>query len=94
MTAFEVSAVLHHYGSMYKDGWNKTRLICFYCAAPFSKDLKLKDILQFEWDVEEEKQEEKQEAISIEEKEEMLKRQKEMVEYIEKTHKDKPLLSS
>lgn len=52
MSQFEVSAVLHQYYKHYKDSWEQTRLVCFHSIAPYSKNLKLQDVLKFSWDVE------------------------------------------
>jgi hypothetical protein len=49
MTWFELDAVLQQYYNQYKNQWEQTRLVAYYCAAPFAK-LSMTDIIRFAWD--------------------------------------------
>jgi hypothetical protein len=52
MSAFELGIILDQYYKQYKDSWEQTRIISYYCAAPFTK-IKMKDVMKFAWDKEE-----------------------------------------
>jgi hypothetical protein len=52
MSVFEADALLTQHYNDYKDQWEKTRLICYYSAAPHIK-IKMSDIVNFTWDKEE-----------------------------------------
>jgi hypothetical protein len=56
MSFFEADMLLMQYYKQYKNTWEQTRLIAYYCAAPFTK-IKLKDVIPFSWDSEDKHEE-------------------------------------
>ena len=48
MSSFEAEIILEQHSKEYKNTWEQTRLIAYYCAAPFIK-IKLKEVMPFSW---------------------------------------------
>ncbi len=47
---FEIEAILNQYYNNIKRELENTRLVMFSSLAPYSKNLKLTEVLKFEWD--------------------------------------------
>ncbi|MZQ50427.1 MAG: hypothetical protein GT598_15625 [Bacteroidales bacterium] len=77
MCSAECDAIIQGYNENYKNGWEQTRYIAYVIAATNSDKIKSpKDLLSFTWEIEEEK-----EIIT---KEERLKREQEMLDWLAK----------
>ncbi len=77
MDAAECNAIIDAYNENYKNGWEQTRYVAYIIAAVNSDKIKSpKDLLLFSWEVEEQP-----EIIT---KEERLRREQEMLDWLAK----------
>jgi hypothetical protein len=75
MCSAECDAIIQSFNENYKNSWEQTRYIAYIIAATNTDKIKSpKDLLLFTWEVEEEK-----EIIT---KEERLKREQEMLDWL------------
>jgi hypothetical protein len=54
MSIFEAEALMSQYTKEYKNTWEQVRILAYHSIAPYSSHLKLKNVLRFKWDVDDE----------------------------------------
>lgn len=52
MSLEELDIIFTEWEQTFRDGWERTRLQCFYSVAPYSKEGNIKKFMPFAWDKE------------------------------------------